>query len=145
MEDGNVKALLYALLSLSLIVGSVWNVIAAESLYHRAEKATGTVVEVKLRTNPEGSDSRWFIVDFLDSKGVVYRAKGWSGVSATLRKGDSIELLYDPKDPSNIRHPRRFAPWGTAAGYFTIGVLFILKAIGCCSTIIDNNLREKNN
>jgi hypothetical protein len=88
------------------MVVSVWRVVTTELLYHQAEKVIGTVAKVNFAPNPAAQDSYWFIVEFRDSKGIVHRANGWSVEPASLRRGYSIEVLYDPKDPSNIRPPK---------------------------------------
>jgi hypothetical protein len=116
-----LRDILYALLGIVLIMGSVWSIIAHESLYHRAERTNGTILEV----------DAWFEVEFRDYKGEHHRAKAETGGEFTsLRKGDSIELLYDPRNPSNIRSPKRSSGMLFRFVLFAVGVGCIVKAKG---------------
>jgi hypothetical protein len=124
-----LRDILYALLGIVLIMGSVWSIIAHESLYHRAERTNGTILEVH-QGGIYGSDA-WFEVEFRDYKGEHHRAKAETGGEFTsLRKGDSIELLYDPRNPSNIRSPKRSSGMLFRFVLFAVGVGCIVKAKG---------------
>lgn len=125
-----LRNILYALLGIVLIVGSVWSIIAHESLYHRAERTNGTILEVH-QGGRTYWHSAWFEVEFRDYKGELHRAKADTGGEFTsLRKSDSIELLYDPNNPSNIRSPKRSSGMLFRFVLFAVGVGCIVMAKG---------------
>jgi hypothetical protein len=93
--------------------------------------ATGTVVGLRRRGGDPGPS--WFpVVRFQLPDGRTVEAEStWGSRPARVREGDSIELLYDPADPTTIRLPGEQAAGAffavalilTGAGLVVLGVL----------------------
>ena len=136
-----------ALIGLAFIVGSVWQAVLVESFLDRAEPATATVLDVHNWMTPYGSDDHGLIqhkppflrsagvtIEYRDSEGVIRRAYSEQGGETTsLRAGDSVEILYDPNNPSIVRGaPRagyRLHSWLWVAVLFFLGAFFIRTAV----------------
>jgi hypothetical protein len=126
-SEGLGDLMLPFLIGAACIVGSIWIVINAELFLHRAERATGIVLEAH-QSACEYCEA-WIKVEFSDSAGVVHQATSETGGETTsIKAGDTIEVLYDPNDPSDMRGPRlRFASWFDASMLFGFGVWLLFK------------------
>lgn len=112
---------------LVLIVLAVMRVVQTESFMKRAEPATGTVLESRQGVLIMNAV---ITVEFRDAEGVVRKAEFEPGGETTsIKKGDSLSLLYDPADKSYIYSGNpRLRRYPVSGLYFILGGCLIALA-----------------
>ncbi|MEE9454555.1 MAG: DUF3592 domain-containing protein [Paracoccaceae bacterium] len=101
-----------------------------------ALEVTGTVVAVGKNYSDEGGVTYQPTFRFLDAEGNKHRAQtSLSSSRYNYKIGERVDILYDQRDPSNIRVDSWFSVWGFAAifavflGVFGASFLFVTKLL----------------
>ncbi|OQY05142.1 MAG: hypothetical protein B6I22_07950 [Desulfobacteraceae bacterium 4572_123] len=111
-----------------LIVFAVMRVAQTESFLKRAERTTGTILEV------HQGILVWSAViklEFHDAAGSAWKAEFETGGETTsLKKGDSVNLLYDPTNKSSVYvGDPRLNRYPVSSIYFILGGCLIFFTI----------------
>ena len=127
-----VHALL-GLIGLGLALYGGWLLIDAVRFAAVAEPATGTVVSVEtVTTQATGNEGISFIptIRFETGDGAVHEAG--SHISSTgydFRAGETVEVLYDPARPDEVRIGGPFSLWALPVAFFAVGVALLGAAL----------------
>lgn len=125
---------LFALLGLGMLAGSVYWYRNVEAFIVHAEVAEGTVVDL-VRSGSSGSgsgDSTYRpLVVFVDAAGreIEFVSSVGSNPPA-YRRGEKLEVLYQPGDPENARINAFFSLWLGPLILGFIGGVFALLGFG---------------
>ncbi|MHB1078358.1 MAG: DUF3592 domain-containing protein [Prosthecobacter sp.] len=119
--------------------GLIWTVSTAWFLFS-SEKTTGVIVDVvgilSTRSPSESPQAKQVIsyypvVEFRDSKGAVQQSKSSRAArSDHLKRGDAVEVYYDPKDPAQAFIRDRWMLWFAPGVVLGGGVVWMLF-VGC--------------
>ncbi len=90
---------------------------------------TGTVMSVSARYS-DGSTSYQPIIAFIDHNGTKRSGPTFlSSSSYNYRVGDQVGILYDIRDPQNLRVNNWFALWGFGTVFIGVGVVLAVSAL----------------
>jgi hypothetical protein len=92
----------FVAVGLGLVVGgAVWAVLTIRFV-EKAERVTGTVVDISRERDSEGSVFFHPVVRFtVDQRTITFRSSSGSGNPPVI--GDSVDVLYDPDDPQDAK------------------------------------------
>lgn len=101
----------------------------------RAERASGTVVEVVARsgTDSNGNPTTYYypVVEFRTASGQSVRQQAATGSNPpSHRVGETVEMVYDPSDPQGARINDFTSIWLLPAVLLGIGAIFALAGVG---------------
>lgn len=122
---GKLFSLLFLALGLGLIIGSYYKYQSTQEFLATAVDATGQVTQVRSKTDSDGDIRYYPEISFQTSTGQSHRFVGSSGTSfSKYRKGDSVDVLYAPEEPSNAAIKGSQSPVLTSVLMIGAGILF---------------------
>lgn len=127
-------AVILAVIGGVLTAGGVTAARANARFRRRAERAQGTIVELQLGASPGdtvvagGSGPLYYpVVAFTTGEGRPIRARSAFGANpAPGRVGDTVTVLYDPRDPHSFRLDRFAAGGGCVTAALLVAGLTVL-------------------
>lgn len=120
----NVFFLLFSLVFIG--VGS-WLLNSNLKVAANGVETTGTVTDIKIKSNSDGGDSYFPIVQFTleDGESYTHQLKQ-SSSSGAYRVGDPILLIYEKGNKETVRINSVFWLYGFPSIFIGAGVLFIV-------------------
>ncbi len=139
-----VHALL-GLVGLALTVYGGWLLTDAIRFAAVARPATGTVVSVEtVNTREAGNAGVSFLptIRYQSAAGAIREAE--TQVSSTaydFRTGETVEILYDPARPGEVRIPGLFSLWALPVAFFGVGLLLLAAVVASGLGVFDRGSR----
>lgn len=122
---GKLFSLLFLVLGLGLIIGSYYKYQATQAFLATATEATGEITQVRSRTDSDGNRGYFPQISFQTLTGQSHRFEGAREASRfEYRKGDTVNVLYDPHNPSNAAIKGSHSPMLTSVLMVGAGILF---------------------
>ncbi len=126
----------FGLLGFIFLLAGVGLMVSSFIFKSNALEATATVVSIEKNYSDEGSATYQPTFRFLDAEGSKHRAQtSMSSSGYNYKIGERVDILYDQRDPSNIRVDSWFSVWGFGAifavffGIFGASFLFVAKML----------------
>jgi hypothetical protein len=120
------------LLALSIILSgvSLYSYLSTSSFLKNAKTAEGTVVKLLPVEDAENNSITYKpVFEFKDQNGKSYVVEsGTSSDPPAFKKGEKVEIFYDPASPGNAKINSFFSLWGITLIFGAVGVFFLLFA-----------------
>jgi hypothetical protein len=121
---------------LLLLMAVAWLIVAgvcyplANRFASRAVRCQGTVVQMNSRTSDNGNTTYYPVFTYTDSAGTLRTSTSASSSNPPQHSvGDKISLLYDPKDPQDVRTNSFVSLWLLPTIFAGIGGIITLPAL----------------
>jgi hypothetical protein len=98
--SNRASAAVSLLLGFGLLAGAGFFGASARKRIATAQRAPGAVVDFQRRSSKSGS-ARYPVIEFTTAAGEVHRFT--TSGAGDYAKGEAVEVLYDPGDPSNAK------------------------------------------
>ena len=103
---------------------------ATSQVYQRADAAEGIVIELRARDSSDGHDTYAAVVEYRDQHGKTSTfVDSVSSSPPYYRKGDTVPVLYNRKDPDQAQIDRGLLNFWVSALFGSMGVLFLLMGL----------------
>jgi hypothetical protein len=114
----------FTTVGLGLLAGAAYWVVSTRAFVARAEVATGTVVDLARSTSSDSTTYRP-VVQFRTRAGEPIEFESSTGSNPpSYQKGEQVEVLYLPGEPSRARIRGLFSLWGGPMILGSLGVVF---------------------
>lgn len=134
-RDGIILLVFFVLLSAAFIIPAIISKIQYDNLVANMKSTEATIVDIDLDINMRGPDEQEIYITY-EVEGVVYNRElstdtkiaFAAGTGAHYSVGDTIEIFYNPQNPSEIATPRSVY---VGYGWLAIGlIVFALVMAG---------------
>ena len=95
-----------------------------------ASATTGKVVDLERRRSSKGGRSYAEVVVFQPESGDEVRFKSSISTSSPFAVGDTVPVLYNPKQPDDAMIDTQFRRWFLPGLFFAMGLVFTLVGWG---------------
>ena len=111
-----------------LLLGGAWLFFSVSRVTSQVTGA-GVVVDVASRTDSDGGRTYRPVIEFVAADGQTYRFTGRTGSSSQPDVGGTIEVLYDPADPTGATEKTFVNLWLFPIVFGGVGLIFIAGMI----------------
>ena len=123
-------ALIFAAVGAFTALSGAWRLLTARRFESRASRACAKVTDVREEWVPGRRGQRRVRVPVVrftaaDGRSVEAQTTAYSGFGGP-QPGDSLEVLYDPEDPGDVRRPGGAGALLSAGAGVAFGVVFAL-------------------
>ena len=125
------------ILGIGLITGAGYKFSETRQLISGGVKAKGAVVGFERRSSKSGS-SDYPVIEFATVSGEIRRFT--TSGAGDFAKGEAVEVLYDPGDPSSARVNVFIEKWLASLALGAFGLLCVGVGIG---TLLYDRVRKK--
>lgn len=129
MGKGRWFLVVFLLIGLGMLAGSVVSYQSTQDFIARSATTTGTVVELERRVSRDSDGNRSTVyhpvVRYSVNGGREYRFRSNTGSNpAAYRRGEEVEVLYQPSNPGDAKINGFFALWGGSVIMGVLGLAF---------------------
>lgn len=137
--NNKTRAMISLLLALGLFAGAGYFYYDTQRLIAAAEKAPGIVVAFERRSS-KGGHSDYPVIEFATASGEIRRFT--SSGAGRFAKGETVEVLYDARDPADARVNVFIELWLGSLALGGFGLLCL--AVGIANLLVDRKSGQKS-